>query len=64
MKCRLYQGWGIRQVVVVDPRARMVWSCENGSLRETDIVARRGECVITAQELWAEVDRLSRPLAQ
>jgi hypothetical protein len=43
--------------VVVDPQARLVWSYENGSPRETDIVARRGERVITAQELWEEVDR-------
>jgi Uma2 family endonuclease len=56
-KCRLYEKWGIRQVVVVDPQARLVWSYENGSPRETDIVARRGERVITAQELWEEVDR-------
>ena len=56
-KCRLYEKWGIRQVVVVDPQARLVWSYENGSPRETDIVVRRGERVITAQELWEEVDR-------
>lgn len=61
-KCRLYEEWGIRQVMVVDPKARLVWSFENGSLRETDTIARRGESVITAQELWAEVDRrYSRP---
>jgi Uma2 family endonuclease len=50
-KCRLYEKWGIRQIVVVDPKARLVWSYENGSPRETDIVARRGERVIKAQEL-------------
>jgi Uma2 family endonuclease len=61
-KCLLYEKWGIRQVVVVDPKARQVWSFENGSLRETDTIARRGERVITAQQLWAEVDQLySRP---
>jgi Uma2 family endonuclease len=59
-KCGLDKKWGIRQVIVVDPAARLVWSFENGSLRETDIVARRGERVITAQELWTEVDRLYR----
>jgi Uma2 family endonuclease len=63
-KCHLYEQWGIRQVIVVDPRARMVWSFQNGSPRQTDIIARRGERVITAQELWAEVDRLLRPAAQ
>lgn len=57
-KCRLYEKWGIRQVVVADPQARLVWSFENGSPRETGIVAKRGERQITAQELWAEVDRL------
>jgi Uma2 family endonuclease len=57
-KCRLYEKWGIRQVVVVDPKARLIWSFENGSPRETDTVARRGERSITARELWEEVDRL------
>jgi hypothetical protein len=52
---------GIRQVVVVDPKARLIWSFKNGSPRETDIVARRGERVITARELWEEVDRRLRP---
>jgi len=59
-KCGLYAEWGIRQIIVIDPKARSVWSFEDGSLRETAIVARRGERVITAQELWAEVDRLYR----
>lgn len=61
-KCRLYEQWGIRQVIVVDPQARLVWRFENGSPRETEIIARRGERAITSDELWAEVDRLySRP---
>ena len=64
-KCRLYEKWGIRQIIVVDPQTRLVWSFENGSTRETDTIARRGERVITAQELWAEVDRrLTPPAAQ
>ena len=62
-KCRLYETWGIRQVMVVDPHARLVWSFENGSPRETNTIARRGERSITAQELWAEVDRRLRPTA-
>jgi Uma2 family endonuclease len=57
-KCRLYEKWGIRQVVVVDPQERMIWAFENGSSRETDVIARRGDRVVTAQELWTEVDRL------
>src|SRR5580698_10506565 len=57
-KCRLYEKWGIRQVVVVDPKARVIWSFENGALHETDTIARRVECSITARELWEEVDRL------
>ncbi len=57
-KCRLYEQWGIRQIVVVDPRDRVVWSFESGAPRQSDIVAKRGERTITAQELWAEVDRL------
>jgi Uma2 family endonuclease len=56
-KCRLYEKWGIRQVVVVDPKARLIWSFEDGSPRETDIIAQRGERSITARELWEEVDR-------
>lgn len=60
-KCRLYERWGIRQVVVVDPKARLIWSFENGSPRETDTIARRGERRILALELWEEVDRRLRP---
>ena len=62
-KCRLYERWGIRQVVVVDPQWRLVWSFENGSPRETDVIARRGDGTVTADELWAEVDRRLRPVA-
>jgi Uma2 family endonuclease len=57
-KCHLYETLGIRQIGLVDPGDRVVWSFENGLLQETDIIARRGARVITAQELWAEVDRL------
>jgi Uma2 family endonuclease len=60
-KCRLYEKWGIRQVVVVDPTARLIWSFEKGSPRETDIIARGGERGIAARELWQEVDRRLRP---
>ncbi len=56
-KCRLYEKWGIRQVVVIDPKARLVWVFEHGAPRESDVVAQRGEAVVTAQELWDEVDR-------
>lgn len=56
-KCRLYEKWGIQQIVVVDPRERLIWAFENGSPRETDTIARRRERAIPAQELWAEVDR-------
>ena len=58
-KCRLYETWGIRQVVVVDPEARVVWRFENGSAKETDVIATRGERVVLARELWAEVDSRS-----
>lgn len=57
-KCRLYKTWGIRQVVVIDPKARLVWSFEDVALREAGVVARRGERLIAARDLWAEVDRL------
>lgn len=63
-KCRLYEKWGIRQVVVVDPQARLIWSFENGSPRETDTIAKRGERAILARELWGEVDRQLRTAAQ
>lgn len=56
-KCRLYKEWGIRQVVVIDPVARIVWVFENGSLFEAEVVARWGDRVISAGELWDEVDR-------
>jgi hypothetical protein len=46
--------------MVVDPKARLIWSFENGSPKETEIVARRGERVILARELWEEVDRRLR----
>ena len=59
-KCHLYEKWGIRQVVVVDPKVRLIWSFENGSTQETDVIARRGEHVIAAPELWEEVDRRLR----
>ena len=58
-KCGLYKSWGIRQVVVIDPLARRVWSFGNDSLTETDTIARRGERRITALDLWTEVDRLT-----
>jgi Uma2 family endonuclease len=60
-KCRLYEKWGIRQVIVVDPQERLVWSFENGTAHETGTIARRGEQVIRAEQLWAEVDRRLRP---
>ena len=60
-KCRLYEQWGIRQIVVIDPADRLVWRFENGAPQETDVIARRGDAAITAQTLWDEVDlQLSR----
>lgn len=56
-KCRLYEQWGICQIVVIDPVERLVWRFENGVPRESDIIARRGEHAIPAQALWDEVDR-------
>lgn len=55
-KCHLYETWGIRQILVVDPQARLIWPFRNGSPKETDVIARRGDRVITAQQLWIEVD--------
>jgi Uma2 family endonuclease len=55
-KCRLYEQWGIRQIVVIDPAERLIWRFENGATRETDVIARRGENTIPAHSLWDEVD--------
>jgi Uma2 family endonuclease len=56
-KCRLYEKWGIRQIVVIDPKDRLVWRFENGTPQETDVVANRGEVSLPAQTLRDEVDR-------
>jgi len=56
-KCRLYEQWGIRRILVIDPAERVVWHFENGAHQETDVIARRGEQAIPAQSLWDEVDR-------
>ncbi len=47
---------GNRQIVVIDPKARTIWSFDDGALRETDVVASRGERTITAGELWASLN--------
>jgi Uma2 family endonuclease len=56
-KCRLYAKWGIRQIVVIDPKTRTIWSFENGALQPTETIARRGERTVSAQDLRAEVDQ-------
>jgi Uma2 family endonuclease len=56
-KCRLYEQWGIRRILVIDPADRLIWHFENGAPQETDVIARRGDAAITAQALWDEVDR-------
>jgi Uma2 family endonuclease len=60
-KCRLYERWGIRQIVVIDPAERLVWRFENGAPQETDVIARRGDATILAHALWDEVDRQLAP---
>jgi Uma2 family endonuclease len=60
-KCRLYNQWGIRQIVVIDPLTREIRRFDNGSLRLTDTIAQRGDRILTASELWQQVDlRLSK----
>ena len=44
-KCQLYDNWGIRQIVIVDPKERLIWKFENGKPYLTDIIAHRGERV-------------------
>lgn len=56
-KCRLYEKWGIRQIVVVDPENRVVWHFVNGIPVETDVIATRGESKILAASLWEVLDR-------
>jgi Uma2 family endonuclease len=56
-KCRLYANWGIQRILVIDPATRIVWSFEQGVLKETDLIARRGESALMANELWQDVDR-------
>jgi Uma2 family endonuclease len=56
-KCRLYERWGIRQIVVIDQKERLVRRFENGVPQESDTVARRGDAAVSAQTLWNEVDR-------
>lgn len=56
-KCHLYEQWGIRQIVIVDPQERRIWLYENGAPRPAEIIARRGDRSISAAQLWAEVDR-------
>jgi Uma2 family endonuclease len=56
-KRRLYERWGIGQIVVIDPVERLVWRFQNGAAQETDVIARRGDAAIPAQALWDEVDR-------
>jgi Uma2 family endonuclease len=56
-KCSLYEQWGIRRILVIDPAERAIWHFENGAHRETDVIARRGEQEIPDQALWDEVDR-------
>jgi Uma2 family endonuclease len=56
-KCRLYEKWGVRQIVVVDSENRVVWRFENGIPVETDVIATRGEAKILAAVLWEALDR-------
>jgi hypothetical protein len=41
---------------VIDPLARQVFSFEDGVLKETETIARRGDLTISATELWRQVD--------
>ena len=60
-KCQMYERWGIRHVVVVDPQTREVWSFHKGAAHPADIIARRDDRTIPAKQLWEEVDRQLRP---
>ncbi len=56
-KCSLYEKWGIRQIVVVDPEERIIWRFVNGAPVQTDVIAYRGDAKVLALTLWQEVDR-------
>ena len=56
-KCKLYESWGIRQIVVIDPQTWVVWRFSDGVPQESNIVATNGSRILTAETLWAEVDR-------
>jgi Uma2 family endonuclease len=60
-KCELYERWGIRQIVVIDPEARAVWRFERGSFTNSDAIAFRGGEFVPAKALWDEVDRRGTP---
>jgi Uma2 family endonuclease len=63
-KCRLYEQWGIRRILVIDPAERLVWHFEKGVPQETDVIARRSEQTIPARSLWDEVDRYTSQLSR
>ncbi len=60
-KCRLYEKWGIRRVIVIDPVERLVWHFEGGVPRETDVVALRRDRALMAEQVWADLDRRLEP---
>jgi Uma2 family endonuclease len=60
-KCNLYEKWGIRQIVLVDPHDRLAWRFASGSLRETDVIASKGNMKIRASAVWAEVYEHFKP---
>ncbi|SRR5579875_408265 len=55
-KCRLYEKWGIRRILVVDPEERIIYALEGGDLRRSDLIAERAGERITAEQLWKAVD--------
>lgn len=57
LKCGMYERWGIRQIVGIDPEARLVWQFENGRPVKTEVIATRGDQKVMAAALWEEVDR-------
>lgn len=63
-KCRLYEKWGIRRILVVDPVERIVYSLEHGDLRRTDFITERAGHRLTTEQLWREVDAKLSPAPQ